>query len=159
MTTAVICAWCDKQIHPGDDSKPSFHGICVQCIGRERGLEDLTHLSQEALDSLPFGVIRLDGAGKVIAYNQTEAGFSRLEPANVIGKNFFREVAPCARVKEFAGTLEDFRAARKSGRKRISFVFTFPHGALWMSIALTYDAATDTSTLLVRPLAQESAAD
>jgi photoactive yellow protein len=159
VAAAVICAWCNREIHAGDDVRWVSHGICLACIGRERGIEDLTHLSEKGLDSLPFGVVRLDGEGKVVAYNQTEAGFSRLEPTRVMGKNFFREVAPCTRVKEFAGELEGFRAAKKNGRKRISFVFTFPHGAMWMSIALTYDAKSDTSTLLVRPLAQESSAE
>jgi photoactive yellow protein len=151
-----VCAWCGKQIRSGDKSLPVSHGICVSCIGCERGVDDLTHLSQGELDSLPFGVIRLDGEGTVVAYNQTESGFSHLEPGQVIGKNFFSEVAPCARVKEFAGAIESFRAATKSGRKRISFVFTFPHGAMWMSIALTYDAQDDETTLLVKPLATES---
>lgn len=152
----VVCAWCDRQIRSGDKSFPVSHGICVSCIGRERGVEDLRQLSQEELDSLPFGVIRLNGEGTVVAYNQTESGFSHLEPGKVISKNFFSEIAPCTRVKEFAGELESLRSARKSGRKRISFVFTFPHGAMWMSIALNYDAQDDETTLLVKPLATES---
>lgn len=152
----VVCAWCSREMRAGDSSLGVSHGICVHCLGRERGLEDLTRLTQEELEALPFGVIQLDGRGTVTAYNQTEAGFSRLEPARVLGKNFFRDIAPCTQVKEIAGAVNEFRRAKRNGGKRLSFVFTFAHGAMWMSIALTYRADTDTTTLLVRPLATET---
>lgn len=152
----VVCAWCGKEMRAGDPTLGVSHGICVLCIGRERGVEDLGRLGRQELDELPFGVIEIDGRGNVTAYNQTEAGFSRLDPARVVSKNFFTEIAPCTQVKELAGVVEEFRRSGKNGRKRLSFVFTFAHGAMWMSIAINYNASADKTTLLVRPLASET---
>jgi photoactive yellow protein len=59
---------------------------------------------------LPYGVIQLKGEGTVVGYNKTEASLSKLDPARVVGKNFFRDIAPCTAVKEFAGELAKMRA-------------------------------------------------
>jgi hypothetical protein len=35
----------------------------------------LEKLSEQELDDLPFGVIRINSAGRILFYSQTEAGF------------------------------------------------------------------------------------
>ena len=55
----------------------------------------VTLLSETELDALPFGVICLDPDGKVLRYNLAESRLARLDRAQVLGKNFFRRIAPC----------------------------------------------------------------
>ena len=119
-------------------------------------IEDLTHIPPEYFSDLPYGVIQLKGEGTVIGYNQTEASLSKLDPARVVGKNFFRDIAPCTAVKEFAGELAKMRAFGANGRSELRFLFKFRHGAVLVHVVMIYEAASDTAVLLVKPLAQES---
>jgi chemotaxis family two-component system sensor kinase Cph1 len=77
-------------------------------------LEDMqivSHLGDDDFDQLPFGAIRLDEAGVVTRYNLTESRFAGRDPARVLGRNFFTEVAPCTNVREFAGRFHEGVAA------------------------------------------------
>jgi photoactive yellow protein len=47
------------------------------------------------LDSLEFGVIRMNSAGEVVYYNTAESKISGLSPEQVLGKRFFEEVGLC----------------------------------------------------------------
>ena len=47
------------------------------------------------LDTLPFGVIGLDGEGLVEVYNSHEAAAAGLTRERVLGRHFFFDVAPC----------------------------------------------------------------
>jgi photoactive yellow protein len=153
----VRCAWCQKELKPGDPAKPISHGICLPCLGFVTSvpIEDLTHIPAEYFDHLPYGVIQLKGEGIVVGYNQTEASLSKLDPARVVGKNFFRDIAPCTRVKEFAGELANMRAFGANARSELRFLFKFRHGSVLVQIVMVYEAASDTTVLLVKPLAKE----
>ena len=68
--------------------------------------EELAELSQwgpHDLDRLPFGAIKLDQDGTIVTYNATESALSGRDPKDVIGRNFFRDVAPCTNIQAFAG--------------------------------------------------------
>lgn len=90
----------------------------------------LGRMTPELLDSLPFGVVTLDAGGRVIGYNDTESRMAGLPRDVVLGRNFFTDVAPCSRVREFEGRFRDFA----NGRSRLAletfeFVFHFRAGA------------------------------
>jgi photoactive yellow protein len=53
-----------------------------------------TH-SEENYDSLPYGVVQMNGQGIVTAYNTYESVIGGISKENAIGKNFFVQVAPC----------------------------------------------------------------
>ncbi len=91
---------------------------------------DFLQRSDEELDVLPFGVIALDREGVVIRYNRVEARLARLDRALVIGKNFFRKIAPCTATPEFEGRFREF-IGDSSGPSRVRFqyVFNFRFGA------------------------------
>ena len=78
-------------------------------------IEDLSHLPPELLDALPFGAIQLSGDGTITAYNRGESALSGLAPKDVIGKNFFRDVAPCTAVQEFGGRFQALCAGGDAG--------------------------------------------
>ena len=103
----------------------------------ESQLISLSMLADDAIDDLPFGAIRLNAEGIILGYNRFESRLSGLAPARVIGKNFFTEVAPCTRVKEFEGRFRALAAGQGVGLVTFDFVFPFPFGAQRVSVLLT----------------------
>lgn len=75
------------------------------------------------LDLLPYGIIVTDEEGKVLYYNAREEQIACRKRKDVLGKNFFKEVAPCAQVREFYGR---FRHAMQAEGSVANFHFTFP---------------------------------
>jgi photoactive yellow protein len=88
---------------------------------------DLAQLNSAEFDALPFGMIRLDRVGTVRAYNVWEAKLARRDPKDVVGQNFFVDVAPCTNVASFRGKLD---ALAESGENTYIFDydFKFPWG-------------------------------
>jgi photoactive yellow protein len=148
----IVCAWCEAALKRGNLESPLSHGLCLSCLAAADGhpIENLSDLAPQLFEALPFGGIQLAGDGTILAYNRAESALSGLAPEAVIGKNFFRDVAPCSAVKEFAGQVESLRAKGENGRAKIRFLFRFARGARLVEIAMVYRAATDTVTLLVR---------
>jgi photoactive yellow protein len=62
----------------------------------------LDRLNHTELDALPFGVIQMDRSGTVLHYNSTESRYSGLSRERVLGRHFFREVAPCSNNRRVA---------------------------------------------------------
>lgn len=60
-------------------------------------------LVDSELDELAFGVVEMNAAGVALRYNLTEAEASGLAKERVIGRNFFRDVAPCTNNERVAG--------------------------------------------------------
>ncbi len=90
----------------------------------------LNQLSETELDGLPYGVIVLDGRGRIVAYNDTESRMAGLPREAVLGRQFFGEVAPCARVQAFEGRFQDVVQGRsKLGVETFEFIFHFAKGA------------------------------
>src|SRR5580698_5050615 len=113
----VVCAWCAAEMRRGNLSSPLSHGICLPCMAGAAGqpVEDLSGIDADLLDALPFGAIQLSGDGAIVGYSRGESALSGLAAKDVIGKHFFRDVAPCASVREFAGKFEELRAGGRSG--------------------------------------------
>lgn len=55
----------------------------------------LENASDEELDALPFGVIKLSREGAVLAYNRFESEAAGLRPDRVMSRHFFTEVGGC----------------------------------------------------------------
>lgn len=92
--------------------------------------DDLSNLSAAEIDSLPFGYIALAPDGTVRKYNHYEAELARKNPQDALGKNFFREVAPCTQVREFEGRFQDFVNGRSpEPTLSFDFEFAFRHGS------------------------------
>jgi photoactive yellow protein len=109
----------------------------------------ITDMTAEELDQQPFGVIRLDRHGVVQTYNLYESKLARKRREDVIGRNFFTDVAPCTKVKEFYGRFREGVEAR-SLNATFGFVFDFPHGARNVDVSLFYKEADDSTWVLVR---------
>lgn len=88
-------------------------------------LDRLLALPPEARDGLDFGVIGFDRSTHVVQYNAYESRAARLEPARVLGKHLFIEVAPCMNNHLVA---QRFEAAGLEGRaldETVPYVLTF----------------------------------
>lgn len=105
---------------------------------------DLHAKTDRELDLLPFGVIALDREGIVVRYNRVEARFARLDRAVVLGKSFFRTVAPCTATPEFEGRFRSF-TLDSSGPQRVRFpyVFNFRFGAQEVDVDLVRSPSPD----------------
>lgn len=106
----------------------------------EQGIDfgAVQQLSPEQLDRLPYGLITLDAEGRILHYNDTESRMVGLPKHKVLGRRFFGEVAPCARVREFEGRFEEL--VRDPYRVRVQtfdFVFRFANGEQQVTIVLT----------------------
>lgn len=78
---------------------------------------------REAFDALPVGAIVLDATGRVVVYNRYEEHLARRRRENVLGRDFFHEVAPCMNVPELGGA---FRAGIGSGELDAEVELSFP---------------------------------
>jgi photoactive yellow protein len=69
------------------------------------------NLTAEAVNSLPFGAIRLDQNGVVTLYSRCEAELSGRGSLPTMGLKFFIDVAPCMDNPNFRGRIETALAA------------------------------------------------
>ena len=65
-------------------------------------------------------MIQLDARGAVLRYSRAESRLSGRAAADVVGRHFFEEVAPCTRVRDFYGRFRDGVAA-----EQLDAVFNF----------------------------------
>ena len=66
----------------------------------------LNRMAEKDIDKLAFGAVELDKSGTVLRYNAAEGAITGRSPTAVIGKNFFREVAPCTSKPAFKGVFD-----------------------------------------------------
>jgi photoactive yellow protein len=76
-------------------------------FGAEDIENSLAKMTSKDVDGLAFGAIQLDAKGNIISYNRAEGEITGRNPEDVIGKNFFTEVAPCTNRPEFYGKFKD----------------------------------------------------
>jgi photoactive yellow protein len=75
-------------------------------------LASLHAMTSQELDELPFGVVAMTPAAIVTAYNAYEAEAAGFRPEDVLGRHFFREIAPCTNnymvsgLYDFAGQVD-----------------------------------------------------
>src|SRR5689334_10091361 len=89
--------------------------------------DGLTKMERDQFDELPFGTVKLDPAGCVVLYNAFEAALARRDAADMIGRSFFEEVAPCTNNTIFRGGL-DRLVARGGKNARFDYKFRFRWG-------------------------------
>jgi photoactive yellow protein len=75
------------------------------------------------LDLLPYGIVVVDEEGVILYYNAREEEIAGRRREDVLGKNFFSEVAPCTQVQEFYGR---FRETMHRAGLVADFHFNFP---------------------------------
>lgn len=91
-------------------------------------IERIEAMGESELDALPIGVITLDLNARILRYNKVEASLARLDQRSQLGKDFFKEVAPCTASPEFQGRFNALAAGEKGGVETFDYTFRFSWG-------------------------------
>jgi photoactive yellow protein len=84
----------------------------------------LAKLTAREIDELAFGAVQLDAKGTILQYNAAEASITGRDAKGAIGRNFFREVAPCTSTPGFKGV---FDKGVREGNLNTMFEYTFDY--------------------------------
>ena len=84
----------------------------------------LAKLTTRQVDELAFGAVQLDSKGTVLQYNAAESGITGRARQDVIGKNFFVDVAPCTNSPRFKGV---FDTGVRQGNLNTMFEYVFDY--------------------------------
>lgn len=149
------CVLCDRTLgsETGRRTGPII-GFCPTCAG-ELGIvpvESLLHLTPAEYDRLPFGFITVDPDGKIVGFNAFETSYSGLQADDVLGRSFFRDVAPCTAVQEFEGRFREMITGGQDGVARFRYVFRFAGGERLVQVAMTFIASEARGIIIVRDL-------
>jgi len=119
----------------------------------------LARIPRKGRDRMQFGIIELDFSGTIIAYNMGETKVSGRNAVDMIGKNFFTDMAPCTKTPEFYGR---FKAGVASGTfsARFDYLFDFEMEprAVRVSMMSSKIDGSDRVLLLIRILPPEDRA-
>jgi photoactive yellow protein len=91
------------------------------------GSKDVDNILQrepQRAEYLPFGAVLLDRGGKILKYSKAEGLIAGRSPEEVMGRNFFNEVAPCAKGKRFHG---EFLKFSQTGAANVMFDYEFDY--------------------------------
>ena len=116
---------------------------------------DLDALTAAERDAVEAGLLALDAAGTVLACNRAAAAICGFAAEAMIGRNYFRDLVPSARVPSFYGR---FLATQRGSLGAQSFEFVF--GRLPAPLRARIDlrpGAGGRTWLVVSPLAQVAA--
>lgn len=83
----------------------------------------LAKMSSAEIDQLAFGAIQLDPTGTILQYNETEGAITGRSPKQVIGKNFFTDVAPCTNTPKFKGAFD--KVVKERGSVMMEYTFDY----------------------------------
>ena len=101
-----------------------LENLSVVAFGKDDIENVLGKLSNVEIDKLAFGAVQLNADGQILTYNAAEAGITGRSAASVIGKNFFRDVAPCTDSPTFRGV---FDAGVQAGNLNAMFEYVFDY--------------------------------
>ena len=69
--------------------------------------EVMNRMPDKVKNDLPFGLLKLDPAGTILEYNMGQEAITGILAKDVIGKNFFLDVAVCTQRPEFYGKFKE----------------------------------------------------
>ena len=93
-------------------------------FGQDNLENSLANMSDRELDNLNFGAIQVDHNGTILQYNAAEGDITGRDPKEMVGKNFFKDVAPCTDSPEFKGKFDE---GVKAGSLDTIFEYTFDY--------------------------------
>jgi photoactive yellow protein len=118
-------------------------------------LQVIESMTEKDLDALPYGAIQLNTMGKVLKYNAYEARLSGLAKEDVLGKNFFKEVAPCTDVKEFYGRFLE-GVNKRNLHCKFRYHFSFRRNPIDVTVTLFLSERDGTVWVYVQPLSAKN---
>lgn len=112
-------------------------------------LGKLGTLTQAEANAAAFGIVKVDGNGKILLYNKYESELANVPIQTAVGKNFFTEVAICTNNRIFYGR---FKEGMLTGDLDIAFnyVFTYKMKPTNVVIHLYHDKTSETNWIFVK---------
>ena len=111
----------------------------------------LGKLRQEQIDQLSFGAIQVDHLGNILYYSAMEGQITGRNPDEVVGKNFFSDVAPCTHRPEF---YDRFIHGVRDDNLNVMFEYVFDYNMQPIKVKVHMKKALDGKTywILVKRL-------
>jgi photoactive yellow protein len=101
---------------------PGMNTTTTEFRFEDSDTERLDIMTAIEFDSLPFGIVRIDLEGRVLAYNRAESLYSGLKQQHVLGRDWFHDIAPCTNTAKFYGK---FKEGVAKGMIDASFDYVF----------------------------------
>lgn len=106
-------------------------------------------LSDDEIDNLMYGAVELDAEGNILRYNIAESELTGRKPEDVIGRNFFDDVAPCTKSNEFSGRF--FRGVKTGEFNAVfEYVFDYEMAPTKVRILMIKSVVRDSYWLLIK---------
>jgi photoactive yellow protein len=110
------------------DSDTFLPEAFLNSVEDQQIVDRIEAMGSDELDALPKGVITLALDGTIRRYNKMEAELARLDQQSQIGKDFFKEVAPCTANPEFEGRFRQLATKSEGGVEKFDYTFKFSWG-------------------------------
>lgn len=112
-------------------------------------LENLNRMSQDQLNDLDFGVVKVSPTGEVQFLNKYESELTGMNPEEAVGKNFFTQVAVGTNNRLFFGKFKEGLAA---GNLNLEFNYTFTYQMRPTNVKahLYHDPNSSTTWILIK---------
>jgi photoactive yellow protein len=115
-------------------------------------LVQLPKMRQNDLDKLPFGCVKVDDEGNILLYNEYEANLANVSKSEAVGKNFFRQIAPCTNNRLVFGRFKD--GIQQDGLDIVvSYAFTYRMKPTLVDVHMYRHNESRTNWVLVRKAA------
>jgi photoactive yellow protein len=112
-------------------------------------LQKLPLLTPRDIDRLDFGCVKVSDQGLVQMYNKWESEFAGVPQETALGRNFFRELAPCTNNRLIFGRFKD-GVTQGELNTLVSYAFTYKMRPTLVRVHLYRDPATKTNWVLVQ---------
>jgi photoactive yellow protein len=106
-------------------------------------IDNILNAEPRRAEYLPFGAVLVDRTGKIMKYNKAEGLIAGRDPSSVIGKNFFNDIAPCAKGKRFHG---EFLKFHKTGQVNTLFDYQFAYKGADVKVRIHLKSQADNQT-------------
>lgn len=113
----------------------------------------LEQSDQKTLDALNYGVIGIDSADIIRRYNLQESKYTLLDPADVIGRPLFTDIALCMDTGLIAGRFSQAREKAQVLDTIIDYFLAFKSGAGPVQMRLLHSPEASLDYLLIRRIA------
>jgi photoactive yellow protein len=112
----------------------------------------LPKLRQSDIDKLPYGCVKVDDEGNIVLYNQYEADLASIDKSEALGKNFFRQIAPCTNNRLVFGRFKD--GVNNNGLDVVvSYAFTYRMKPTLVDVHMYRHAESKTNWVFVKKAA------